>query len=125
MELSLPGGVPARVNAAAGAGEVSLDGHDHVGVAAGSVFTTPAWAPGVAGYDVEATAGAARIIVMTEGHQPNSPPPAKHPLLARLVAKRASGDCGQPENGWPSELPVPHDSQWLAARNRERDGGRT
>jgi hypothetical protein len=66
IELSLPGGVPARVNAAAGAGEISLDGHDHVGVSAGSVFTTPAWAPGVAGYDVEATAGAARITVTTQ-----------------------------------------------------------
>ena len=65
LQLSLPSGVPARVNAAAGAGEVSLDGQDHVGVAAGSVFTTPAWAPGVAGYDVEATAGAARITVTT------------------------------------------------------------
>jgi hypothetical protein len=66
LQLSLPGGVPARVNAAAGAGEVSLDGQNHVGVAAGSVFTTPAWAPGVAGYDVEATAGAARIAVTTQ-----------------------------------------------------------
>jgi hypothetical protein len=66
LQLSLPGGVPARVNAAAGAGEISLDGHDHVGVAAGSVFTTPSWAPGVAGYDVEATAGAARITVTTQ-----------------------------------------------------------
>jgi hypothetical protein len=66
LQLSLPGGVPARVNAAAGAGEVSLDGQDHVGVAAGSVFTTPAWAPGAAGYDVDATAGAARITVTTQ-----------------------------------------------------------
>lgn len=66
LQLSLPGGVPARVTAAAGAGEVSLDGQDHVGVAAGSVFTTPAWAPGAAGYDVDATAGAARITVTTQ-----------------------------------------------------------
>jgi hypothetical protein len=66
LQLSLPGGVPARVNAAAGAGEVSLDGQDHVGVAAGSIFATPSWAPGVAGYDVDATAGAARITVTTQ-----------------------------------------------------------
>jgi hypothetical protein len=66
LQLSLPGGVPARVSAAAGAGEVSLDGQDHVGVAAGSVFTTPAWAPGAAGYDVDATAGAAHITVTTQ-----------------------------------------------------------
>ena len=67
LQLSLPGGVPARVNAAAGAGEVSLDGQVHVGVRTGSVFTStsPAWAPGVAGYDVDATAGASRITVTT------------------------------------------------------------
>jgi hypothetical protein len=39
--LSLPGGVPARVTAAGGAGEVSLAGQDHLGVGGGSVFTTP------------------------------------------------------------------------------------
>ena len=61
--LSLPGGVPARVTAAGGAGEVSLEGQDHVGVAGGSVFTTPGWAPGAAGFDIDATAGAARVAV--------------------------------------------------------------
>jgi hypothetical protein len=61
--LSLPGGIPARVTAAAGAGEISLEGQDHVGVAGGSVFTTPGWAPGVAGFDIDATAGAARVAV--------------------------------------------------------------
>jgi hypothetical protein len=66
LQLNLPGGVPARVNAAAGAGEVSLDGQDHVGVAAGSVFTTPGWTQGAAGYDIDATAGAARITVTTQ-----------------------------------------------------------
>ena len=61
--LRLPAGVPARVATTAGAGEISLDGRNHVGVAAGSVFTTPAWAPGAAGFDVDATAGAAHITV--------------------------------------------------------------
>jgi hypothetical protein len=61
--LSLPGGVPARVTAAGGAGEVSLAGQDHVGVGGGSVFTTPGWAPDAAGYDIDATAGAARLAV--------------------------------------------------------------
>ena len=61
--LSLPGGVPARVTAAGGAGEVSLEGQNHTGVAGGSVFTTPGWAPGVTGFDIEATAGASRIAV--------------------------------------------------------------
>ena len=61
--LSLPGGVPVRVTAANGAGEVSLEGQDHSGVAGGSVFTTPGWAPGTAGLDVDALAGAGRIAV--------------------------------------------------------------
>ena len=64
--LSVPDGVPSRVQARAGAGEVSLEGQVHVGVRAGSVFATPAWAPGVAGYDVDATAGASRITVATQ-----------------------------------------------------------
>jgi hypothetical protein len=63
--LRLPGGVPVRVDAAAGAGEISLDGRDHIGVARGSVFTTPDWAPGAAGFDIDATAGAAHITVTT------------------------------------------------------------
>jgi hypothetical protein len=61
--LSLPGGVPARVTAAGGAGEVSLEGQNHLGVAGGSVFTTAGWAPGAAGFDIDATAGASRIAV--------------------------------------------------------------
>jgi hypothetical protein len=65
LQLSLPSGVPVRVTAAAGAGTVSLDGQEHVGVKAGSVFTTFGWAPGAAGYDLDATAGAARITVTT------------------------------------------------------------
>ena len=61
--LSLPGGVPARVTAAGGAGEISLEGRDYVGVAGGSVFTTPGWTAGAAGFDIDATAGAARVAV--------------------------------------------------------------
>ena len=68
--LSLPGGVPVRVTAAGGAGEVSLDGASHVGVGGGSVFATPGWAPGASGapeFDVDATAGAARLPVTRWG----------------------------------------------------------
>jgi hypothetical protein len=61
--LSLPGGVPAQVTAVGGAGEVSLEGQDHVGVAGGSVFTTPGWSAGGPGFDVDATAGAALVTV--------------------------------------------------------------
>jgi hypothetical protein len=66
LQLTLPNGVPAQVSTTAGAGEISLDGHNHVGVAAGSVFSTPGWAPGVAGYDVDASVGTARITVTTQ-----------------------------------------------------------
>ena len=61
--FSVPDGVPVRVRAAAGAGEISLDGRDHSHVADGTVFTTTGWAPGAAGYDIDAVAGAARIAV--------------------------------------------------------------
>ncbi len=63
--LSLPSGIPVRVTAAAGAGQVSLAGREHAHVADGSVFTTPGWAPGATGFDIDATAGAARISVTT------------------------------------------------------------
>ena len=61
--LSLPSGVPVRLTAARGAGEVSLAGRDHVHVAVGTVFTTPGWAAGAVGFDIDATAGAARVAV--------------------------------------------------------------
>jgi hypothetical protein len=63
--LSLPSGVPVRVTATAGAGEISLDGQDHTAVADGSVFTTPDWVPGTTGFDIDAVKGAARIAVTT------------------------------------------------------------
>lgn len=66
--LSLPAGIPARVTAAGGAGEVTLEGRDYVGVAGGSVFTTPGWAPDVSGFDIDAIAGAARVAVTARTH---------------------------------------------------------
>ena len=68
--LSLPGGVPVRVIAAGGAGEASLDGATRTGVGGGSVFATPGWAadtPGAPKFDVDATAGAARVSVTRWG----------------------------------------------------------
>ena len=61
--LSLPGGVPVRITAGGGAGEVSLDGQDHTGVGGGSVFATRGWSAATAGFDVDATAGAALLSV--------------------------------------------------------------
>jgi hypothetical protein len=63
FSLSLPGGVPAQVIAGGGAGQVSLEGQVHTGVAGGSVFATPGWAPGASGYDIDATAGASQVTV--------------------------------------------------------------
>jgi hypothetical protein len=51
------------VTAGGGAGEVSLEGRDHLGVAGGSVFTTPGWTAGAPGFDIDATAGASRVAV--------------------------------------------------------------
>jgi hypothetical protein len=64
--LALPPGVQARVTAVKGAGEVSLYGAAHTAVTAGSVFTTASWSQGTAGFDIDATAGAAHITVTTE-----------------------------------------------------------
>jgi hypothetical protein len=74
--LSLPLGVPARVTAGGGAGDVSLLGQDHTGVAGGSAFTTPGWTPGVTGYDIDATSGASHIAVTAQASQgPATPAP--------------------------------------------------
>lgn len=61
--VRVPGGVPVRVDAAGGAGEVSVDGADYTGVGGGSVFATRGWSAGAVGFDVEATAGAALLSV--------------------------------------------------------------
>jgi hypothetical protein len=64
FELSLPPGVPARLTAGGGASEVTLEGQEHTGVEGGSVFTTiTGWAPGVPGFDIDATAGVSQITV--------------------------------------------------------------
>jgi hypothetical protein len=65
--LRLPAGAPVRVTTGGGAGEVSLDGATHTGVAGGSVFATPGWAPGAPEFDVDAPAGAARVSVSRWG----------------------------------------------------------
>jgi hypothetical protein len=65
--LRLPSGVPVRVTAGGGAGEVSLDGATHAGVAGGSVVASPGWVARAPGFDVDATAGAARLAVTRWG----------------------------------------------------------
>ncbi len=63
FSLSVPGGVPIRVTAAGGAGEVSVDGASYSGVGGGSVFVTRGWSESSAGFDVDATAGPALLSV--------------------------------------------------------------
>jgi hypothetical protein len=61
--VSLPGGVPAQVDAGAGAGSLSLDGQSLTGVAGGTVLTTSGWAAARSRFDIDATSGVSRLAV--------------------------------------------------------------
>lgn len=63
FQVSLPSGVPVRVTAAGGAGEVRLDGTTYTGVAGGSVFASPGWSASAPGFDIDAASGAAQVSV--------------------------------------------------------------
>jgi hypothetical protein len=65
--VSLPSGVPVRVTAAGGAGQVTLDGRTYTGVGGGSVFASPGWSAGAPGYDIDASSGAAQVSVTRWG----------------------------------------------------------
>jgi hypothetical protein len=61
--VRLPAGVPVRVSASGGAGEVTLDGTTQAGIAGGTVLTSPGWREAEPDVDVDATAGASQITV--------------------------------------------------------------
>jgi hypothetical protein len=61
--VRVPPGVPVRVSASGGAGEVTLDGATQTGVAGGTVLTSPGWREAEPDVDVDATAGASLISV--------------------------------------------------------------
>lgn len=61
--VRLPDGVPARVTAGGGAGEVVLDGAPRTGVAGGTVLSSSGWPGAGPRFDVDAVAGAALISV--------------------------------------------------------------
>ncbi len=61
--LSLPGGVPAQVTVGAGASYVSVDNHDSIGVAGGTVISPPGWATATSRFDIDATSGFSRLTV--------------------------------------------------------------
>ena len=64
FRLSLPGRVPARVIAGAGAGYLTVDGQRLTGVAGGTVLATPGWATARSRFDIDAAAGVARLTVI-------------------------------------------------------------
>jgi hypothetical protein len=63
FQLSLPGGVPARVTVGGGAAYVSVDDQQLTGVAGGTVLTPPGWAGATSRFDIDATAGFSRLTV--------------------------------------------------------------
>ena len=63
FDVRSAGGVPVRVRVGSGAARVTLDGEQHQGVAAGSLFTPLLWAEAVNRVDVDATAGMATLTV--------------------------------------------------------------
>lgn len=79
-------------------------------------------------YPPERRLTAARIA--TAAIDPRLTSPAGAASLASGRVIRVLTACGpirglRPKNGWPSELSVPHDSQWLAARDKGEGGGGT
>jgi hypothetical protein len=62
FQVTLAGTTPVRVRVRSGAGQVTLDGTTHKGIAPGRSFTTTNWA-GTKGVDLEAVAGLATLTV--------------------------------------------------------------
>jgi hypothetical protein len=58
-----PSGVPVQVRAGGGAGNVTIDGQQHAGVAGGSTFASGGWDTAADKYDVDCTAGVSTVTV--------------------------------------------------------------
>jgi hypothetical protein len=58
-----PSGIPVRVRAGGGAGNVTIDGQQHGGVAGGSTFASGGWDTATDKYDVDCTAGVSTVTV--------------------------------------------------------------
>ncbi len=67
LSVAVPAGVPARVTAGAGAGQVLLGGQSYTGIAGGTVLAQPGWAGAASRVDVDATTGASQISVTGGG----------------------------------------------------------
>jgi hypothetical protein len=61
--LTLPAGIPARVSAAGGAGQLTLDSTTQTGIAGGTVITPPDWATARSRFDVDAVSGVGSLTV--------------------------------------------------------------
>jgi hypothetical protein len=61
FDLHLPDGVPARVLLAAGAGQTTVDGTTHNGIAGGTILSTPDWDGSVDRLDLNLVAGVSTL----------------------------------------------------------------
>jgi hypothetical protein len=63
MDITVPAGVPARLQLFGGASTVNLGGRTYTGIAGGTVLTAPGWPTAANRYDVAAPAGVSMISV--------------------------------------------------------------
>lgn len=63
LVVHAPDGVPVRVRAGSGAGQVSVDGREHRGVSAGAAFAPAGWDGASDRYDIDCTAGVGTVTV--------------------------------------------------------------
>lgn len=63
VSMTMPAGVPARLQLGGGAATATLAGLTHTGIAGGTVLTGPGWAQAARRYDVLAPAGVSDIAV--------------------------------------------------------------
>jgi hypothetical protein len=63
VRITAPAGVPARLSLDGGAGHATLHRRNYVGIAGGTVLTSPGWATAVNRYDIRSPAGVSTISV--------------------------------------------------------------
>jgi hypothetical protein len=63
VSVSIPGGVAAMLDLDGGAASASIGGRSYVGIAGGTILTTPGWGSASRRYDIDAPAGISAISV--------------------------------------------------------------
>lgn len=76
VNLSLPAGVPARLQLDGGASTATIAGHTHTGLPAGTVLAAPGWAQAANRYEIDAPAGISTISVSDAGQASQRSPSA-------------------------------------------------